>query len=134
VLAETIIDLPKIESRMLRWMISFAIVGVLAILAMGRWHVALAFTIGSALGVLNFHWLWETGKVLMEAQVGRVPVGTAFLMVARYPVAMAGLAFLYFSGCVPPLPVIAGLLVPSVGVIIESLFLIGADLRHKQAA
>jgi hypothetical protein len=133
VIAETT-DLPKIESRMLRWMMVLAVVGVTVILAKGRWQVGIDFAIGAALGVLNFHWLWQTGNVLMEAQTAHVPFKTAFLMVARYPAALAALAILYFSGWLPLLPVIAGLLVPGGGVLVESLFLIGAGLGHKQTA
>jgi hypothetical protein len=119
---------------MLRWMISFAALGGVAILATGRIQASAAFAVGSAIGVLNFHWLWQTGKVLMEAQTGRVPRQTAFLMVARYPLVLAGLTLLYFSGWLPLLPVIGGLLVPGAGVLVESLFMIGAGLGHKQTA
>jgi len=119
---------------MLRWMTLLAIVGVAAILAKGRWQVGLGFAVGAALGVLNFHWLWQTGNFLMAAQSAHVPFKTAFLTVARYPVALAALALLYFSGWVPLLPVIAGLLVPGGGVLVESIFLMGAGLSHKQTA
>jgi hypothetical protein len=127
-------DLPKIESRMLRWMVALAICGVGPMLMTGRLRVGLAFAVGAALGVLNFHWLWQTGNLLMGAQSARVPFKTAFLMVARYPLALAALALLYFSGWLPLLPVIAGLLVPGGGVLVESIFLIGAGLGHKQTA
>jgi len=125
-------DLPRIESRMSRWMIVLAILGLAAILMTGRFRVGLAFAVGAALGVLNFHWLWQTGNLLMGAQSGRVPFKTAFLIVARYPLALAALTLLYFSGWLPLLPVILGLLVPGGGVLVESLFLIGASLGHKQ--
>jgi len=118
----------------LRWMIALAILGVAAIFATGRWQMGAAFAVGAGLGVLNFHWLWQTGKVLTEIQTSRVPRKTAILMVARFPLALAGLAFLYFSGWLPLLPVIAGLLVPGAGVFVESLFLIGAGLSHRQTA
>jgi hypothetical protein len=119
---------------MLRWMMALAILGVAGLLATGRFQVGLAFAIGAALGVLNFHWLWQTGRVLMEIQTAQVPRKTAFLMVARYPLALAGLAVLYIGGWLPLVPLIAGLLVPGAGVFVESLFLIGAALRHKQTA
>jgi hypothetical protein len=119
---------------MLRWMIALAVLGVASILATGRFHVGAAFAVGAAIGVLNFHWLWQTGRVLMDVQTGRVPRKTAFLMVARYPVVLTGLTLLYFSGWLPTLPVIAGLLVPGAGVLVESLFMMGAGLGHKQTA
>jgi hypothetical protein len=119
---------------MLRWMIALAILGVAAILATGRFQVGMAFAVGAALGVLNFHWLWQTGEVLMLIQTAHVRRKTVVLMVARYPLALAGLAFLYFSGWLPLLPLVAGLLIPGGGVFVESLFLIGAGLRHKQTA
>jgi len=134
VIAETALDLPRIESRMLRWMTMAAALGVVAILVSGHWLIALAFGIGAGLGGLNFHWLWLTGKVLMRTDTGRVPLKTLIMVVGRYPLALAGMALLYWSGWVPIVPVIAGLLVPSIGVLVESIVLIGADLRHKQAA
>jgi len=119
---------------MLRWMVALAIVAVAAILITGRFRFGLAFAVGAALGTLNFHWLWQTGNVLMEAQTARVPRKTVVLIVARYPLAVAGLTLLYFSGWLPILPVVAGLLVPGGGVLVESLFLIGAGLGDKQTA
>jgi hypothetical protein len=119
---------------MLRWMMALAILALAVILATGRLRIGLAFAIGAALGMLNFHWLWQTGNLLMGAQSAHVPFKTACLMVARYPLALAALALLYFSGWLPLLPVIAGLLVPGGGVLVESLFLVGAGLGHKQTA
>jgi hypothetical protein len=119
---------------MLRWMTALGLAGTVAIVATGRFGVGLAFAVGAALGVLNFHWLWQTGKVLMEAQTARVPPRTAVLMIARYPLAFAGLAILYYGGWLPLLPVIAGLLVPGAGVLLESLMLVRADLHRKQTA
>jgi hypothetical protein len=127
-------DLPRIETRMLRWMIAFAGLGIIAILATWGLYVAIAFAVGAALGVLNFHWLWQTGKVLMETQTARVPRMTVFLIVARYPLSFAALFVLLYSGWLSPLPVIAGLLVPSAGVLVESFLLVRADLHSKQAA
>jgi hypothetical protein len=133
VIAETM-DLPRIESRMLRWMGGLALVTLAAILSTGRWRMGIAFTAGAALGILNFHWLWQTGKVLMASQAARVPSKTVFLMVARYPLVLAGFAILYVSGSLPLVPMIAGLLIPGGGVLVESLFLLGAGLEHKQTA
>jgi len=127
-------DLPRIETRMLRWMIAMAILGFIVILMTWRSQVAMAFAIGAALGILNFHWLWQTGRALMEAQTARVPRKTLFLIVLRYPLSFAGLFILFYSRWLRPMPVIAGLLVPCAGALMESLFLVRADLHPKQAA
>ena len=127
-------DLPGIEARMLRWTIALATLGVIPILVIWRFQVALAFAIGATLGALNFHWLWQTGKVLMESQTARVPRMTVFLIVVRYPLSFAGLVILYYSRWLSPLPVIAGLLVPTGGVLLESLSMVRADLHRKQTA
>ena len=127
-------DLPGIEARMLRWMVALAVLAGIAILATGRFQVPLAFAIGATLGALNFHWLWQTGKVQMESQTARVPRLTVFLLVVRYPLSFAGLVILYYSRWLSPLPVIAGLLVPIGGVLLETLRLVRADWRQKQTA
>jgi len=133
-MATTPIDLPRIEARMLRCMIVLAILGTMAILSTWRFQDALAFAIGAALGVLNFHWLWQTGKVLLEAQTISVPRRTVFLIVLRYPLCFAALVILFCTKWLSPLPVVAGLLVPCAGVLVESFLLVRADLRPKQAA
>ena len=130
----TPLDLPRIEARMLRWMVAMASLAVIAILVTWRFQVALAFAIGAALGVLNFHWLWQTGKVLMEAQTGRVPRMTIFLIILRYPLSLGGLFILFYTRWLSPLPVITGMLIPISGVLMESLLLVYADLRGKQTA
>ena len=118
---------------MLRWSVALAILAAIVIFWFGRWQAGIAFVIGAALGVLNLHWVWETGRVLMEAQTARVPRKTVVLIAARYPLVLGGLVLLYFKGWLPLLPVIAGLLVPAGGVLVESLVLIGAALNDKQA-
>jgi hypothetical protein len=118
---------------MLRWMTAVAAVSWVAILIKGNWSLGWGFCLGAVLGILNFHWLWQTANTLMGAQSAHVPFRTAALMVMRYPLALGGLAILYVWGKVPPVPLIGGLLVPGAGVLIESLFLIGGELRHKQA-
>ena len=127
-------DLPGIEARMLRWTIALAILGVIPILVIWRFQVALAFAIGATLGALNFHWLWQTGRVLMESQTARVPRMTIFLIILRYPLSFAGLFILCYTRWLSPLPVIAGLFVPSGGVLLESLLMVREDLRRKQTA
>ena len=127
-------DLPRIETRMLRWMIAMAILGFIVILMTWRSQVAMAFAIGAALGILNFHWLWQTGKVLLEAQTISVPRRTVFLIVLRYPLCFAALVILFCTKWLSPLPVVAGLLVPCAGALVESFLLVRADVRPKQTA
>ena len=133
-LAETTADLPQIEVRMLRWMALLAILAMATLLATLHLRVAIAFAVGTCFGILNFHWLWRTGTVLMEIQTSRLPRMTIFLIVLRYPLSFAALVIVYYSRWLSPLPVVAGLLVPGGGVFLESLFLIGASLRREQAA
>ena len=131
---QIVMDLPRAESRLLRWMLFLAVLGLAAILLKEHLQVGIAFAVGAVLGILNFHWLWLTGKALMEVQTAQVPRKAAIMLVARYPLILLGLTLLYFSGWLPILPVVAGLLVPGCGVFAESLFLIGAGLHHKQTA
>ena len=127
-------DLAKTEARMLRWMGMIAVLAAVALLSFGHLQTAVAFAIGALVGVLNFHWLYKTVTVLMDAQVTRVSRKVAVLMVVRYPLGFAGLILIYYFGSLPLLPLIAGLLVPGGGVFLESLVLIGAGLREKQTA
>jgi hypothetical protein len=115
-------------------MIAIAVVGTMAILAGGRNHNALAFGMGAMLGILNFHWLRQAVDALMKAQEIRIPRVVVAKMFLRYPLVFAGLLILNYSGWLPMLPVVAGLLVPGCGAFIESLFLIGAGLRGNKTA
>ena len=133
-ITETAMDLPRIEARMLRWMIALTVVGIITILAIFKIQITLAFAIGAGLGVLNFHWLWQTGKVLLEAQTISVPRRTVYLIVLRYPLCFAALVILFCTKWLSPLPVVAGLLVPCAGALVESFLLVRADVRPKQTA
>jgi hypothetical protein len=130
--AETLADLPRIKGRMLRWMIALTILGAIATLATSRFQVAPAFVVGAFLGILNFRWLWRTGEVLLDIPTAHLPRKTLFLIVLRYPLIFAALVILYCTGWLRPLPVIIGLLVPSIGVLFESFSLVYADLHGKQ--
>ncbi len=115
-------------------MIAVAVLYWGTLLIRAEWWFGISFAIGATVGILNFHWLWRTADTLMGAQSAHVPFTTAALMVLRYPFALAALAALYIWGKVPLVPLIGGLLVPGAGVLIESLFLAGRELGHKQAA
>ena len=127
-------DLPRIEALMLRVMLSLTVLGAVSTLATWRTQVALAFVVGASLGILNFRWLWRTGKVLMEVQTGRVPRKTIFLIVLRYPLVLGALLVLYYTGWLRPLPVVAGLLVPGLSLLLVSLLLLHEELHRKQTA
>jgi hypothetical protein len=119
---------------MLRVMLSLTVLGAVSTLATWRTQVALAFVVGASLGILNFRWLWRTGKVLMEVQTGRVPRKTIFLIVLRYPLVLGALLVLYYTGWLRPLPVVAGLLVPGLSLLLVSLLLLHEELHRKQTA
>jgi len=127
-------DLPRIEALMLRATLSLTALGAVGTLVTWGSQVALAFAVGALLGILNFRWLWRTGEVLMEVQTGRVPRRTIFLIVMRYPLAFAAFLILYYTGWLRPLPVVAGLLVPGLGVLLVSLLLLREELQGKQTA
>jgi hypothetical protein len=131
---DAIADLPTSEARLLRWMAAFALLALAVLLVRARLQLGIAFGLGAALGILNFHWLWLTGKVLMQLNTGKVPRRTVVLLIARYPLFVAALTLLYLSGWLPTLPLIAGLLVPGAGVLAESVVLVCVELRHKQVA
>jgi hypothetical protein len=127
-------DLPGIEARMLRWTAAIAVLGLVALAAAERFSVALAFAVGVAFGALNFHWLWQTGQALMAAQTAKVPRTTVVMLILRYPLSFAALVGLYYIRWLSPLPVIAGLLIPSAGMLVEAILLARADLRRTPAA
>lgn len=127
-------DLARAEARMPRWMVAIALLGALGTLVIGPPRVAVGFSVGALFGILNYFWLHEAVVALMDAERARVPTRIVIKMLVRYPLCFLGMFLFYKAGWLPVLSVVSGLLVPGAGVLIESLFLIGAGFRGDKIA
>jgi ATP synthase I subunit len=127
-------ELVRAEARMPRWMYAIALGGALCTLLLGSGRAAVGFSVGALSGILNYFWIHQAVVALMNAESARVPRSIVIKMVVRYPLCFAGMFLFYKTGWSPILAIIAGLLVPGVGVLTESLFLIGASFRHDELA
>lgn len=115
-----------------RWMMALAAVGVLALAAMGEARAAAGFAVGAALGILGFHWMVQSVMALLDANRGRVPRGAVARIILRYALTFAGIYLFYYTGWLPVLAVLAGMLIPAAGVTVESLFLVAEGLRRRE--
>lgn len=115
-----------------RWMVALAAVGVLTLAGAGQGRAAVGFAVGAALGILGFHWMYQSVVALLDATRGRVTRGAIAKIVLRYVLTLAGILFFYYTGWLPVLAVLAGMLIPAAGVLVESLLLIGEGLRRRE--
>ncbi len=114
-------DLARAEARLPRWMLAGTAVGVLVALASGHARIVAGFALGAAVAILNYYWLHQAVETLFAAARARVPKIVAAKFALRYPLVFAGVYCFYKTGWLPFGAILAGLFVPVMGVIIESV-------------
>ena len=124
----------KAEARLPRWMAGAALVGSIAVMSVGGARAGGAFALGAVLAVLNFRWLHQAVRALMNAGEARPHRGLILKFLLRYPLAFGVVYLFYRTGWLPLLPLLAGLFVPVAGVLAESVVqLCGGLLERSQS-
>ncbi len=123
-------ELARAEARLPRWMIAVALLGTLAALLGGDARVAAGFALGSALAILNYHWLHQAIETLFDLRRPGIPKRVVLKFAVRYPLAFGGVYVFYRTGWLPFLPILAGLFVPVIAVLIEAVFQIREGLQQ----
>ena len=129
--AETIqvADPGRAEARLPYWMTAAAVAATVAMLASGRVRFGVGFGLGAALAILNYYWLRQAVRALFDAAHVRVPRRLILKFVVRYPLAFAAVYLFYYTGWLPFGAVLAGLFVPTAGVLMEAVVQVGSGLR-----
>jgi hypothetical protein len=109
-------------------MIAGALVATMAILAAGHLRWALGFSLGAALGILNYYWLHDGITGLFDAGTVRVPKRVVVKFALRYPLAFLGIYLFYKTGWLPFAEILAGMFVPVAGVLLEAVLQVGRGL------
>jgi hypothetical protein len=122
-------SLARAEARLLRWMVACSVIAVLAALLCGQGRFAAGLTLGSALGILNFFWLHQAVEAVMTTRRPRVSWGLVATFVVRYPLAFAAVLVFYWTGWLPFGAILAGLFVPTAGVLIEGIVQLRESFR-----
>ena len=104
------------------WMTGFAICGGLACAFRGHSGVALGFSLGAALGILNYLWLHAAADAIVGAQDARAPVRVLLKFCLRYPMIFLIVYLCSRTGWLPLGAVLAGLLVQVAGLLTEAAF------------
>ncbi|HXH51375.1 MAG TPA: ATP synthase subunit I [Terriglobia bacterium] len=125
--------LERAEARLPRWMMGFAVGGAIAALLVAGPRAAGGFALGAAVAMVGYSWLHKAVVSLMNA--GRVRPSRMMLgkLLVRYPLAIAVIFVFYRENWLPIEAVVLGLFVPMAGALAESIFQIGAALRHPKA-
>ena len=79
---------------------------------------ALAFVLGAAIGTANFHWLHRALHGVLDDPAKNVPKKVVLKVLLRYPLLLALIGLVYWTGWLPALGIIAGLFVPVAGVLL----------------
>jgi len=124
-------DLARAEARLPRWMVLCGVVALIAMLLFRQVLIAVGFTLGAALGILNYYWLHEAVGELTKAGQARIPKLLAAKFLIRYPLAFGLVIFFFKTRWLPPMAIIAGLFVPVAGLLIEAIVQIGDGLVSR---
>lgn len=119
----------RIELRLLRWMSAAVAAAVIVCLIAGHGRFAAGLAIGAALGILGYIWLHgAVAAVLAAVTDGSENLATkalVFKVVVRYPLFLGALYLFYRTNWLPVWAVLAGLLVPTAGAVVECLYQLG---------
>lgn len=110
------------RERMASWMSAFAICGVFVCALSWHWNVALAFSLGAALGILNYLWLHDAADVVISAQEAKVSIRPLVKFCFRYPMVFLIVYFCSSKDWLPLGGMLAGLLVQVAGLLTEAGF------------
>jgi len=125
-------DLARAEARLPRWMALCGVVALIVMLLYRQGMIAVGFTLGAALGILNYYWLHEAVVALSNAGQARIPRLLVAKFLIRYPLAFGLVIFFFKTRWLPPMAILAGLFVPVAGLLIEAIAQIGNGLVSRQ--
>ena len=121
-------DLARAEARLPRWMVLCGVVALIVMLLYRQVMIAVGFSLGAALGILNYYWLHEAVGALSMAGQARIPKLLVAKFLIRYPLAFGVVIFFFKTRWLPPMAILAGLFVPVAGLLIEAIVQIGGGL------
>jgi hypothetical protein len=121
-------DLARAEARLPRWMALCGVVALIVMLLYRQGMIAVGFSLGAALGILNYYWLHEAVAALSNAGQARIPKLLVVKFLIRYPLAFGVVILFFKTRWLPPMAILAGLFVPVAGLLIEAIVQIGSGL------
>ncbi len=127
---ETAQTLDRAEARLPRWMAAAAAVVAGGALAMGHARFAGGFALGSLVAILGYSWLHQAIGSALAFTEGRIPKGLVVKFAVRYPLLLGVVYLFYRTGWLPFEAVLAGLMVPVAGALLECFYQVGEALRH----
>jgi ATP synthase I subunit len=105
-----------------------ALVGSVA-LTTGHARFAGGFALGSLVAILGYSWLHQAIQRALAFSPGRLPKGLIVKFAVRYPL-LLGVVFLFYrTRWLPFNAVLAGLMVPVAGALLECFYQVGEALR-----
>jgi hypothetical protein len=120
---------PRVETRLVQWMILIGSLGALGIGLAGKLRFAGGFVVGAGIAILGFIWLEAAvGRALSSAAGSGArdektgTKGLVLKLVLRYPMLFGVVYLFYRTNWLPFWAVFAGLLVPLAGAMVESAY------------
>ena len=109
-------------------MVLCGVVALIVMLLYRQVMIAGGFSLGAALGILNYYWLHEAVVAVSNAGETRIPRLLVAKFLVRYPLAFGVVIFFFKTRWLPPMAIMAGLFVPVAGLLIEAIVQIGGGL------
>lgn len=119
-----------------RWMAAISVTGALLLLVSGHARSSAGFALGALVAVVAYWWLYRALVAALDSGQARMPARAMAEMALRFPLMFGVVALVRWTGWLPFTAVIAGLLVPLAGALIECALLAGGILSdyRKQGA
>jgi ATP synthase I chain len=123
-------------ARLASWMAVVSVSGALLLLVSGHSRAAIGFALGAIVAMLAYGWLYRALSAALDSGQGRMTSRAMAELALRYPLMFGVVALVRWTGWLPFVAVIAGLLVPLAGALIECAILAGgilSDYRKQRA-
>jgi ATP synthase I chain len=123
-------------ARLPRWMIAVSLLAALVLLVSGHARSAAGFAVGAIVAMLAYGWLYRALAAALDSGEGRLSGRATAELALRYPLMFGVAAIARWTGWLPFMAVIAGLLVPLASALIECTILAAGILSkyRKQGA
>lgn len=126
---------PRVETRLVQWMVLIGCAGALGIAVAGQLRFAVGFVVGTGAATLGFIWLETAVGHALTAAAGSAgssqktgTKGLVLKLILRYPMLLGIVYLFYRTKWLPFWAVFAGLLVPLAGAVVESAYQLTAML------
>ncbi|MGH9360003.1 MAG: ATP synthase subunit I [Terriglobia bacterium] len=112
----------EIERRLVRWMMILGAAAVVGAAASMHGRFATGLAAGAVIAIVGYVWLLDAMDAVLVSDTPRITKKVAIKLILRYPILLGVLYLFYRTRWLPVVAVLAGLLIPLAGAVVECVY------------